>query len=169
MTKAVSHQTNPRDVVLPPASTVLGKGARAPLNFTLSSLVGDGRVSLSKAFHARPGVVNFFASWCTACQTELSALRATASSYGSSVAFVGIDTNDAATGTAADIARRAGVGYPLGVDTQAGTIATAFGVSGLPTTFVVDSTGHVRWETLGAVTEAQLKAQLGPLLARSTH
>jgi thiol-disulfide isomerase/thioredoxin len=169
VTKAIHHEVNPSDVVIPPASTVLGKGASAPVHYTLPALVGPTTVNLAAALHGRPGVVNFFASWCTACQAELSAFEVASTRLGASVAFVGIDTNDTAANLAASLAHKAGVHYPLGQDTPSGAIARAYGVSGLPTTFVIDSAGRVRWETLGAATASQLEREIAPLLAHRTR
>jgi cytochrome c biogenesis protein CcmG/thiol:disulfide interchange protein DsbE len=114
-------------------------------------------------------VINFFASWCPACQSELAAFGTTASHFGHSVAFVGIDTNDSAPGLAATLARRAGVAYPLLRDIGSGTVATAFGINHLPTTFIVGADGRIRAELPGAATKAELERILAPLVKPPAH
>jgi len=41
-----------------------------PTAFSLPALNGSGRVRLTQ-FRGKPTVVNFFASWCSACDSEL--------------------------------------------------------------------------------------------------
>jgi cytochrome c biogenesis protein CcmG/thiol:disulfide interchange protein DsbE len=168
VTKALSSPANPGDVVTPPASSTVRIGASAPAGFSLSPLGGGAAVRLARLLRGRPGVINFFASWCTACQAELSTFAAAAASYRSAVTFVGIDTNDTDGALALALARRGGVRYPLLSDSSSGQVATIYGINGLPATFFVDRGGHVREEIEGRATAAQLQSALDPMLAHST-
>jgi cytochrome c biogenesis protein CcmG/thiol:disulfide interchange protein DsbE len=169
VTSALHRDVNPPDIVLPPASTILGKGAAAPVDYSLPSLSGKVAVSMASELHGRPGVINFFASWCPACQAELSAFAKASAHSGGSVAFIGVDTNDTDPGQALKLAERAGIHYAIGRDPNAGAVATAYGVNHLPTTFIVDRTGHVRDELPGQATTAELERLLAPLLTSPHH
>ena len=53
----------------------------------------------------------------------------------------------------------------IGVD-RAGTTAIDFGVYGVPETYVVDKSGHIRYRHVGPVTAADIERKLLPLLDR---
>jgi thiol-disulfide isomerase/thioredoxin len=156
-------------LVAPPASTTLSTGSKVPVDFTLSRLGATGSSSLAALLGGHPAVVNFFASWCTICQQEMTTLGASARSYGSAVRFIGIDTDDSAPGAAIAISKRAGIDYLLYRDPGGETVATAYGANHLPTTFVVDRSGHLVTAILGAVTRAKLAAALDPLVTGRGH
>lgn len=59
--------------------------------FSLPALNGSGRVTLTQ-FRGKPTVVNFFASWCSACDSELPGFKAEADALKGRVNFVGVDS-----------------------------------------------------------------------------
>jgi cytochrome c biogenesis protein CcmG/thiol:disulfide interchange protein DsbE len=163
VTRAVHESVNPPDVVLPPASSSLHSGAIAPVDFTLPRLGGSGTLSLADVARGHVTIVNFFASWCTACQVELTAFAHTARTYGDRVTFIGIDTDDTDPKSALALARHAGVPYALVRDASSRGASTAYGITALPVTFVIDRAGRVRAEILGSATEGTLTRVLRPL------
>ena len=62
-----------------------------PAAFSLPTLNGNGLVRLAD-YRGKPVVVNFFASWCTACQAELPGFRQEASALKGKVTFIGVDS-----------------------------------------------------------------------------
>lgn len=149
--------------VLPAASSVLRTGSAAPLSFELTRLGGGSQVALASLVKGRPAVLNFFASWCTACAAELDAFGQVSRQYGDSVRFVGIDTNDTDHGLALQLLKKGGIGYPVGIDTATSSVETAFGAVGLPSTFFLDRSGHVVAEVLGAESAAVLRGHIAAL------
>ena len=67
-----------------------GTGVTTPAGFDLPAINGPGRVRLAD-FRGKPTVVNFFASWCTACDSELPSFSAVSAKLKGQVNFVGID------------------------------------------------------------------------------
>jgi cytochrome c biogenesis protein CcmG, thiol:disulfide interchange protein DsbE len=55
----------------------------------------------------------------------------------------------------------------VGVDRD-GTTAIDFGVYGVPETYVVDGTGHIRYRHVGPLTAEEVKEKILPLIARIT-
>jgi cytochrome c biogenesis protein CcmG, thiol:disulfide interchange protein DsbE len=101
----------------------------------------DGTAT-SLADHAgTPMVVNFWASDCTPCLSEMPDLEAVHQQYGDRVAFVGVDVQDSRD-AARTMAARTGVTYELVSDPE-GTLATSVGAIGLPTTLLVGADGTV--------------------------
>jgi cytochrome c biogenesis protein CcmG/thiol:disulfide interchange protein DsbE len=108
-------------------------------------------------------VVNFWASWCAECQTEQAALDRTWQRFrNAGVVVVGVDFQDAA-GDARGYAARVGASYPLVVDRSSRT-ALAYGLRGIPETFVVDRHGALVHRLIGPVTANRLAGLIGPLL-----
>ncbi len=120
--------------------------------FTLPALDGSGRVASTAP--GRFTVLNFWASTCTACVDELSALKSASDSISGSAELIGIDVSDDTT-TARALTQKAKTGYPLASDAN-GTIAGRFRISGLPYTVILDPAGHVVVRHPGAFTAEQL-------------
>lgn len=68
-----------------------GTSVTTPSAFSLPALNGTGQVALAN-FRGKPTVVNFFASWCSACDQELPGFRAEADALQGKVPFIGVDS-----------------------------------------------------------------------------
>lgn len=154
----------------PPASTtstnlnlVIYSTPQTVPAFTLKSLTGPGTVS-GATLGRGPAVVNFFASWCTACQAEIGNFASVAHEDQSRLRFLGVDTNDDAPALARAMLAHAGAGYPVGVY-KGVNLETAFGVGGLPTSVLIDARGRIVGEIIGKVPRAELTRVFGELAA----
>jgi peroxiredoxin len=163
---AHDETANGGGVVLPPASSTLKAGDRAPQHFSLAALGGGTAVDLAKLMHGRPAVVNFFASWCPLCASELDAFAQVWRSDRSRVVFVGIDTQDPDKSKALALLRAAGADYVTGIDPSTNAVSDAYGVStGLPATFFIDAEGRIRFEVLGAENRSALTKRVDALIS----
>jgi len=124
-------------------------GGWAP-DFTLPLL--DGGEMCLKELHGQVVVLNFWASWCSPCRLEARVLEQVWKEYGGEVTFVGIAHNDVPQRARAFVQRH-GVTYPNGLDAR-GEIARAYGLTGVPETFVIDREGLVHAHHVGAIIEA---------------
>ena len=68
-----------------------GASVTTPTAFSLPALNGTGQVALAD-FRGKPTVVNFFASWCSACDRELPGFKAEADALKGKVTFIGVDS-----------------------------------------------------------------------------
>lgn len=129
--------------------------------------VGGGRFDLS-ALRGKVVVINYWATWCSPCRTEMPALDAFyARFHDRGVELIGISVDR--TRDREDVLRAARtVRYPVAIVGDA--TADGFGKPAtLPTTYVIDRAGIVRIVmTPGAnpLTEDALERALVPLLAR---
>jgi peroxiredoxin len=133
---------------------VLTPGTVAP-GFSLPSLAGTSPISLA-SFRGKPVVVNFFASWCRDCRSELGAMATVARGSKGHVAVVGVDSNESSAATATRLLAAAGATYPVAVDAHA-TVASTYLVSALPVTYFVNAEGRVVGAVLGPQKESSLQ------------
>jgi cytochrome c biogenesis protein CcmG/thiol:disulfide interchange protein DsbE len=135
-------------------------GHAAP-DFTLPQL--DGRAVTLSQLRGQVVVINFWASWCTECQVEQAALNATWQQFrDTGVVVVGVNFEDT-TGAARDYVRTAGVSYPI-VEDSASHIALAYGLRGIPETFIVGKSGRIVDRVIGPVDAAKLSSEINSLL-----
>jgi DsbE subfamily thiol:disulfide oxidoreductase len=108
-------------------------------------------------------VVNFWASWCTPCRSETPELDNLWKSYrAKGVRFVGVDYEDHRD-AAVKFARSLHLAYPIVTDSD-GKIGDAFGIVGLPTTFIVAPGGRIRYVIAGKLRVPAFTDALGSLL-----
>jgi peroxiredoxin len=117
-------------------SAVASVGERAP-DFTVE-MVDGGTFSLSDQ-RGTPVVLNFWASWCTPCRTEIPDISAFAESH-PNVVVIGVSSQDAEQ-TARAFAEEVGASYPLAIGTEA--VEDAYPHFGLPATYIIDEDGEV--------------------------
>ncbi|WP_408897836.1 TlpA family protein disulfide reductase [Nocardioides sp. R1-1] len=94
-----------------PAAWTAGRGEAARLpDLELDCLGGESGAALSEV-HG-PAVINFWASNCGPCRTEMPALQEFHERYGDQVTVLGVNWLDTYPGAGIDLARQSGVTYP---------------------------------------------------------
>jgi cytochrome c biogenesis protein CcmG, thiol:disulfide interchange protein DsbE len=142
-------------------SALIDKEAPA---FQLAGLNGEGigRDGLK----GQPVLINFFASWCLPCREEHPLLMRLAEQE--HVPLYGIDYKDRPE-AAQTLLKEFGDPYRgIGVDRD-GRVGLDFGVYGVPETYVLDSSGHIRKRFVGPLTAEQVNKELLPLLKALRH
>lgn len=129
----------------------------SPTGFVLPRLGGPGVLRLSD-FRGRPVVVDFYASWCTACDGELPGFARVAPLLANRVRFIAVDSMETGDGLA--FARGHGVGaWPLARDVdgvQNSGLHDSLGGRGMPITAFYSEDGRVLEVSPGALTEQEL-------------
>lgn len=121
--------------------------------------IGSSSKSISLAdVRGHDVVVNFWASWCIPCRTEMPLLQSAFVSERGRVIFVGIDTNDTRDSALAFL-RQVKVTYPTAFDPD-GQVASTYGLFGLPVTVFISSQGKMVGRHLGQFDSATLGAAL---------
>lgn len=151
--------TAPSTVIKPEASATLRLGDRLPTSPRLPELVGRSVTSIGILSAHRPTVINFFASFCTACAAEMRTFGSVAHSD-PGVSFIGVDTNEPNVGSARSMVEHSGVDYPVLKDNAALTLANSYGIANLPTTFFVNAKGKITAEFLGSESASQLRSDI---------
>jgi cytochrome c biogenesis protein CcmG/thiol:disulfide interchange protein DsbE len=113
--------------------------------------------------HGRATLVTFWASWCAPCALEAPALERFSQSQVGRGRLIAVDWSDAPSGARSFIGRYSWT-FPVLRDSE-GTVGNDYRLTGLPTTFVLDSSGHIRSVLRGpqdAGTLARAMAGVGP-------
>ena len=112
------------------------------------------------AYRGQPLLVNFFASWCAPCGAEAPALE----QLSKQVSVVGIAYKDRQPDTKKFLQQYGNPFTVIGVDDD-GRAGIAWGVYGVPETYLIDTAGLIRWRHAGPLTRDVITKQLQPLLA----
>lgn len=132
-------------------------------DFNRPPVTGHGRVSL-RGPQRDVVVVSFWASWCAACKSEAGQLRDLAArERAHGVRFLGIDQEDTRAAARAFLASSR-PGYPNAYDPDGGLLR-AYGGIGLPSTFIVDRRGDIRFQAIGAFRVGAFQAALDKVVA----
>jgi thiol-disulfide isomerase/thioredoxin len=120
----------------------------------------DGEVVPLSSVRGTPTVVNFFASTCTPCITEMPAFEEVYQEVGDGgqVAFLGLAVADR-TADAMALVDQTGVTYPTAQDTDSSVISALEGTV-LPTTVLLDADGNVVSTHAGELTADELRTLL---------
>ncbi|HTP39331.1 MAG TPA: TlpA disulfide reductase family protein [Steroidobacteraceae bacterium] len=124
-----------------PASAAISTGAPAPA-FSLGSSLGKP-VALAD-LKGQVVLVNFWASWCGPCRTEMPILDQVYRKYKAlGVTLVGINVEPNST-DAQKYLQSVPVSFPILFDTDS-TVSKLYQVEGMPNTVIVDRKGVVRY------------------------
>jgi cytochrome c biogenesis protein CcmG/thiol:disulfide interchange protein DsbE len=130
--------------------------------FDLPPLPGRDEGFSSADLQGHVSLVNTFASWCAPCRIEHPVLNALAATK--KVPIYGINYKDTSNAANAWIGTLGDPYARIGMD--GGRVGIDWGVYGVPETFVVDKTGHIRYKHVGPLTSADIENTILPLVAR---
>jgi peroxiredoxin len=126
--------------------THIDMGKTAP-NFSLKSLEGK-EYSLAKLLEHGPVVAAFFKISCPVCQFTFPFLQRLYERFGSNgVSFVGISQDDA--GSTKEFNQEYGATFPTLVDAQGYPASNAYGLTSVPTIFLIEPDGKVKISCMG--------------------
>lgn len=108
-------------------------------------------------------ILNVWASWCVACQSEHPLL--VAFSRKKLVPIYGLNYKDDRLAGLKWLARY-GNPYDASLFDGDGRVGIDFGVYGVPETFVIDKQGVIRFKQIGPVTPEVIRDQIEPLVRK---
>jgi len=124
----------------------------------------DGnRAALPEAAAGKILIVHFWASWCPFCVKEMAAIESTLTDYKEKgVLAYSIDAGESPE-AAPEYIGKTNVTYPILLDPTL-EITKGCGVNSIPTTFVCDRTGIIRYKILGEINKMGLEKLLPAIL-----
>jgi pSer/pThr/pTyr-binding forkhead associated (FHA) protein/peroxiredoxin len=126
-----------------------GAGEMAP-GFKLQNSNGEW-VSLS-SFRGKVVFLNFWATWCGACRSEMPSLEALYKNFRNEKGFavLTVSVDQQGTETVRPFLDRTGYDFPVLLD-QTNQVSSEYGVSGIPATFLIDGSGKIIWDCSGGL------------------
>jgi peroxiredoxin len=151
-------ELQPQSTVGAPQFSIAGleTGSQAP-DFELETAEGT-TVGLAD-YRGEVVLLNFWATWCAPCRTEMPLLQSTFESFKDQGFIVlGIDFDESAD-LVASFGDEFGLTFPLLLD-PGGKIQQQYKVRGYPTTVVLDREGRIQAYHIGILTQSQLDGYL---------
>ena len=105
----------------------------------------EGKELKLSDMRGKPVVLNFWASWCGPCKSEMPDFDAAFKKYGNEINFMMVNLTDGSKetiDTASAFIENAGYTFPVYFDT-ASAGAAAYGVSSIPVTYFIDAEGYL--------------------------
>jgi len=144
---------------VPEATEVPGETQPEPQplpDFTVYDIDGN-EVHLTD-FIGKPIVLNFWASWCGPCKSEMPDFNEVCQELGEEIQFLMVNMTDGSretVETASEFVAQQGYTFPVFYDT-AQNAAMVYGVYSLPTTLFIDAEGYLTAYASGAIPRESL-------------
>ena len=136
-------------------------GKKAP-DFTLKT--SDGKVVKLSKLKGKVVVINFWATWCGPCRSEIPAFNELYKQYAErGVEFIGISVDEGGWSDVKPFVEKMHMAYPVVLGDAALTRLYG-GVDAIPTTFVVDRDGFLVERHIGSMNKQTFEALFTPYL-----
>jgi len=123
------------------------------LEFTVQDIDGND-VNLSD-FYGKPIVLNFWASWCPPCKSEMPEFNQVYNELNGDVKFLMINQTDGdreTIETSSEYVKSQEFTFPVYYDTKL-EAAYTYNVTAIPTTFFIDKEGYIISQVKGAMSK----------------
>jgi thiol-disulfide isomerase/thioredoxin len=119
----------------------------------------EGRTVKLSDLRGKPAVVNFWASWCPPCRSEMPRFEAMYKELGGEVNFMMIDLpGGGETKSAAEnFLAENGFTFPVYYD-DAGEGMSAYGINAIPMSLFIDKDGYLVSKSIGSISLEKLKS-----------
>ncbi|MBO1510144.1 TlpA family protein disulfide reductase [Metabacillus bambusae] len=147
---AVYYAINPNDT-----KVGVTEGNAAP-DFELTTLDGE-KMSLS-SLQGKKVILNFWATWCPPCRSEMPDMQKIQADYNDEVviAAVNLTSSEKNVDTVKDFVEELELSFPVLLD-EKGKINNQYEVMSYPTSYIIDENGIIGTKFVGAMTYKQME------------
>lgn len=136
------------------AAPVVGRPAP---DFTLADL--DGNTIRLRDFRGKTVFLNFWATWCAPCRSEMPEMEEFYQEYkDDDVVVIGIDIREAKSDVI-EFVQENGYNWTIVID-GTGEVTEDYMVSAIPTSFFIDGKGIIRSAKIGPMSKSTMESRL---------
>ena len=134
-------------------------------DFSIPNLASSGESISLSAYQGQVVLLDFWATWCPPCRSELSNLNQLYGDLkGKGFVVLGMTVDKGPVGQVMEAVQRFELTYPVGLAGE--DVQRMYGgIRAVPTKFLLDRNGRIAKQYMGVVPEKQLRADIEPLLA----
>lgn len=143
-----------------------GTAATAELLPDFTVLNAEGEAVNLHSYFGKPVVINFWATWCGPCKSEMPAFDTAYAVYGEDVNFLMVNMTDGVQETMDGVTaflEETGYAFPVYYDTEYDAAMT-YGVYSLPATLFINADGTLQNAHTGAMSEDTLNKYMEALI-----
>jgi thiol-disulfide isomerase/thioredoxin len=123
----------------------------------------DGRELTLQAYKGKVVLLNFWATWCGPCRSEIPSLIRLQDEYKDRLQIIGIDVDDDDAERLRAFVKGKGINYPVAMATVPVRVAYG-GINALPTLFVINQEGKMVQKHVGLFDPALYEIEVRALL-----
>jgi thiol-disulfide isomerase/thioredoxin len=126
----------------------------------------DGKPVKSSAFKGRVVILDFWATWCGPCRSEIPGFVELQKRYGAKgLTVVGVSLDEAGAKVVKPFMKQFGIQYPVVLGDEK-IVRDYGGIAGIPTTFVIDRQGVIAAQHPGFAAKQVFESEIKPLLEK---
>ncbi|SET72496.1 Peroxiredoxin [Salinibacillus kushneri] len=127
-------------------------GDHAP-DFELTTLTGEAK-TLSD-YRGKPVMVNFWASWCGPCRSEMPAMQKVYEEQNINILAVNLTSTEIRKQDVPDFVDEFGLSFPILLDKEL-NVGTKYQIQPIPTSFFINSEGIISYKHTGPLNEERI-------------
>ncbi|RTZ67039.1 MAG: protein disulfide oxidoreductase [Aquificaceae bacterium] len=122
----------------------------------IQGVLMDGKITQLKNYRGKPVLLHFWATWCPFCKIEEGSITGIAEDW--PVLTVAYQSGDKAA--IEKHLKERGLESWATISDPDSRLAELYGVTGVPTTFIIDANGNIRFREVGLTSSWGLRARL---------
>lgn len=150
---------------LDPRSSPLFPARKKALAKDFEVTLLNGRRFRLSAQRGKVVLMNIWATWCPPCREETPELVALYNQYKDrGLVILGVSVDEQGESVVRPFVKEFNISYPIYID-EDNTVMDKYGpVMGIPTSYLIDKKGYIRYFALGAMTKKELEPRIQQLL-----
>ena len=158
--------TDTNSAAVPQSTATAAPSNMSAPDFTVTDR--DGNAVRLSDFSGKPVILNFWASWCDPCKSEMPEFEEAYHRYGEEIAFLLVNVTDGSSETvtsATSYIDGQGYTFPIYFDTTL-EASILYGASAIPLTYFIDANGNLVARAAGALSADKLQKGIDMILEK---
>ena len=152
-------------VHIDPASAPLFPSQKKAVATDFSAKLINGEIFQLSRHKGQVVIINVWATWCSPCHTETPDFVELYKEYADKgLEIIGVSMDEQGKSVVQPFVEKYNVNYPITID-RTGKITDKYGADmGIPTTYIIDPAGHLKYFAIGPLTKKELEPRIRKML-----